>query len=73
MEVQSADHKTLYENVLKSLSTINNLSIELHKAVMEIHPEIIIEFRTLVATATSTGRCTLKLKLCPPLYPVLAS
>ena len=36
------DYKTLYENILVSLQTINALYIELHKKVMETHPEIIL-------------------------------
>ena len=36
------DYKTLYENILVSLQTINALYIELHKKVMEVNPEIIL-------------------------------
>ena len=33
------DYKTLYENLLVSLNTINALYVELHKKVMEVNPE----------------------------------
>ena len=36
------DYKTLYKNILVSLQTINALYIELHKKVMEVNPEIIL-------------------------------
>ena len=36
------DYKTLHENILASLSTVNALYIELYKKVMEVNPEIIL-------------------------------
>ena len=36
------DYKTLYENWLVSLNTINALYVELHKKFMEVNPEIIL-------------------------------
>ena len=36
------DYKTLYENLLISLNTINALYVELHNKVMEVNPEIIL-------------------------------
>jgi archaellum biogenesis protein FlaJ (TadC family) len=40
--VTPLDYKTLYEQLLVSLNTINALYVELHKKVMETHPEIIL-------------------------------
>ena len=36
------DYKTFVENILVSLQTINALYIELHKKVIEVNPEIIL-------------------------------